>query len=245
LLISEEDEGVLRGRADAFGLLDLGSEYISRSSGVFGVEWHNLIARATERALAKQHRLLIVDTFPGLAGLQGEQENDAGAIGERLRPLQVAAGEGLSVLFLHHMNGQGQPRGSKAFRGIVDTSIRLYRQGNDNSFRLDAESRFPAATPVRLKAKLVRAREPWRYEALDRIELHPTRDRVSVDALLLATLVAASPVGATYEQLDDVDGLSRDIAKRRLPDWRSDGKVDRHGEGTKTDPYHWFVPTGT
>jgi AAA domain len=83
VLVSEEDEGVLRGRADAFGLLGLRSEYLSRNSGVFAVDWGELIEKATARALASGHRLLIVDTFPGLAGLRDEQENDAGAVAER------------------------------------------------------------------------------------------------------------------------------------------------------------------
>ena len=140
LLVTEEDQASLRERAGRFGLFGIRSEYLDRSLSV-GHEWSALIAGATERALAKQHRLLVIDTFPGLAGLGDEQENDAGAITSRLQPLQVAAGQGLAVLFLHHMNNANQPRGSKAFRGVVDTSIRFLRKVEES--QLQAGNRNP------------------------------------------------------------------------------------------------------
>lgn len=242
VLVSEEAEGVLRERADSFGLLELASEYVSRSSGVFAVDWHELIAEATERALDKQHRLLIVDTFPGLAGLQDEQENDAGAIGERLRPLQAAAGEGLSVLFLHHMNGQSQPRGSKAFRGVVDTSIRLFRDDSSSSFSLKTESRYPTATPDQLGAKLDMRKSLWCYRRLDSSARVSPKRGPATDTRLHTAIAEAGSAGITYGELNEIDSLSEHMAKRRLPDWYQDGKVDHRGAGTRTDPYRWFIP---
>ena len=106
---------------------------------------------------------MVVDTFPGLANLEDEQENDAGAITRRLRPLQQAAAKDLAVLFLHHMNSQFQPRGSKAFRGVVDLSVRLLRGFAANSgLRLESESRLPDATPAKMKAELVKGPGGWR-----------------------------------------------------------------------------------
>jgi AAA domain len=151
LLVTEEDQGSLRERAGRFNLFDLQSEYLDRSSSV-GHEWSALIAGAAERALAKEHRLLVIDTFPGLAGLGDEQENDAGAITSRLQPLQVAAGAGLAVLFLHHMNNANQPRGSKAFKGVVDTSIRFLRRSKSRSFRLETETRSTTSVSRTLRA---------------------------------------------------------------------------------------------
>jgi hypothetical protein len=251
LLISEEDEGVLRSRSAELGLLELKSEYIGRSSGVFGLAWHELIAHAAKRALAKRHRLLIIDTFPGLADLHDDQENHAGAIAERLRPLQDAAGAGLAVMFLHHMNGQGQPRGSKAFRGIVDISIRLCRNGNESSFHVDAESRFPAATPVRLRARLVKATEPWTYQVVGTSDgpLERANDRAqqsdgrTVDERLMDAVVAVGSEGITYDQINLLGGLSEYMAKRRLPVWHREKKIDRIGAGTKSDAYRWCVPS--
>jgi AAA domain len=99
LLVTEEDDSVLRQRAELLGLLDLEGAYISRSSGVTRYPWPELVAAAADRAVLDGHSLLVFDTFPGLAQLGDEQENDAGAISERLRPLLNAASLGLAVLF--------------------------------------------------------------------------------------------------------------------------------------------------
>jgi hypothetical protein len=246
VLVSEEDASALRARADVLGVLDLESEYASRGSGVFAVEWPELIAQATGRALRAGHSLLVIDTFPGLAGLGDEQENDAGAIAERLRPLQEAAGYGLAVLFLHHMNAQGQPRGSRAFRGVVDIATRLYRQNNSNAFRLESESRFPTAFPSRVEGTLVQDPGCWFYRTRERGASSDNRGSQAgdVDERLWEVLVEAGTDGLTYDQIDQIAGLSADIAKRRLPSWLNDGRVSRRGRGTRGSPYQWVAVTG-
>ena len=130
--------------------------------------------------------MLVIDTFPGLAGLRGEEENDAGAVGERLHPLQVAAGEGLAVLFLHHMNGQSQPRGSKAFRGIVDISLRLERK--KNAIWLKTESRFATDLPATVEGRLVKAPDGWFYAPIVKSERREIGSCSSVDEQLLKAL---------------------------------------------------------
>jgi len=67
LLVTEEDQASLRERAGRFDLFAIRSEDLDRSSSV-GHDWAALIASATELALAEEHRLLVIDTFPGLAG---------------------------------------------------------------------------------------------------------------------------------------------------------------------------------
>jgi AAA domain len=242
-VVTEEDMAVLRGRAEALDLLGLRSTFVDRASGSVQVEWPLLIARASRHAIESGHRLLVVDTFPGLAGLHGEEENDAGAIAERLLPLQRAAAEGLAVLFLHHMNGQSQPRGSKAFRGIVDMSIRFIRQGKAGGFRLESESRFPTATPIRLEARLVQAPDGWFYVqaggAAPKKEV--TNNHMSTDARLQDVLAQAGPAGLTYTEIDDIPGLSQDQAKKRFPAWYRENKIDRRGSGSKTNPYRWIA----
>lgn len=44
----------------------------------------------------------------------------------------------------------------------------------------------------------------------------------------------------TYGELDRIDGLSQDIAKKRLPGWRIAKRIGRDGAGTKNDPYRWY-----
>lgn len=238
LLVTEEDQASLRERAGRFDLFEIRSEYLDRSLSV-GHDWSALIAGATERALAKEHRLLVIDTFPGLAGLGDEQENDAGAITSRLRPLQVAAGAGLAVLFLHHMNNANQPRGSKAFRGVVDTSIRFLRKAKSRSFRLETETRSTTSMSGSLRAELIQATDGWFYRSLDRGSASAETSSPSTDELLWEAVKRAGRRGLTYADLDRIDGLSQDIAKKRLPGWRAAKRVGREGAGTKNDPYRW------
>lgn len=239
LLITEEDQGSLRERAERFDLFSLRSEYLDRSSSV-GYGWTALIADATEWALAKQHRLLVIDTFPGLAGLGDEQENDAGAITSRLQPLQVAAGAGLAVLFLHHMNNANQPRGSKAFRGVVDTSIRFLRPSRSSTFSLDIETRSTISVSRSLKGELIQAREGWSYRPLAGQAGSTATAHQSIDELLWQTILSAGRHGITYAEIDRIEDLSADIAKRRLPSWNGT-RISRDGNGTKGDPYRWYA----
>jgi hypothetical protein len=239
LLVTEEDQASLRERAGRFGLFAIRSEYLDRSSSV-GRDWSALIAGATDWALAKGHLLLVIDTFPGLARLGDEQENDAGAITNRLQPLQVAAGAGLAVLFLHHMNNANQPRGSKAFRGVVDTSIRFLRKAKSRSFRLLTETRSTTSVSRSLRAELVQAPAGWFYRSLDRgSDGHGVSTR-SVDDLLWEALLKADGQGITYAELDRLDGLTLDVAKKRLPALKREGRVGHYGAGSKTDPYRWY-----
>jgi hypothetical protein len=239
LLISEEDDSVLRQRAELLGLLNLEGAYIGRSSGVTRYPWPKLVEAAADRAILDGHSLLVFDTFPGLAQLADEQENDAGAISERLRPLQAAAGLGLAVLFLHHMNGYGQPRGSRAFRGIADILVCFHRE-TGSQFRLEAESRYPTATPTRLRGELVQAPGAWFYRTAGSDATEPSRRRGDdTDARLREALEMAPPEGLTYEDVDALPGLSAEKAKRRFPAWYAKGEIRRERSGVKGDPYLW------
>jgi hypothetical protein len=222
-----------------FSLFEIRSEFVDRTVSV-SHEWAALVADATQRALAKQHRLLIIDTFPGLAGLGDEQENDAGAITSRLRPLQMAAGKGLSVLFLHHMNNANQPRGSKAFRGVVDISIRFLRKAMSRSFRLETETRFASSVTSSVRAELIQAPDGWFYRPLDRGSASVDASSRSPDEVLWEAIKEGGEQGVTYAELSRIEGLSLDIAKRRLPNWRGEKRVGRDGTGVKGDPHRWY-----
>jgi hypothetical protein len=99
VLVTEEHEVTLRPRAEQLGLMELRSQFVGRGDGVLQLDWPTLIDQAANHALKSGHSLLVIDTFTGLAGLHAEEENDAGAITERLHPLQAAAGKDLAVLF--------------------------------------------------------------------------------------------------------------------------------------------------
>lgn len=238
LLVTEEDDTVLRNRAELFGLSESKSELVGRADSLL-LDWQGLVEIAAKEALQRGHQLLVFDTFAGLAGLQDEQENDAGAITARLRPLREAAAQGLAVVFLHHMNGYGQPRGSKAFRAGVDISIRLFRQPvTSRMIRLEGEGRFPGLTPAKLYGELVMDNAPWSYRLREDTKARPAG--AATNQLLMQALHDAEQGCLTYGDLDRLEGLSADIGKKRLPKWHKQGRVGRRGRGTKTDPYCWY-----
>jgi hypothetical protein len=240
LLLTEENAMSLRDRAGLLGLLTLRGEYVSPAEGALALGWPRLIKWATGAANRSGHELLIIDTFSVLAGLGEEQENDAGAITERLRPLREAAAEGLAVLLLHHMNAQGRARGSSAFRGVTDVSIALTRVEGSNTITLKTQSRF-AATPPILKAKLVKASDGWFYEPIDVQDPTGEVARINTGAMLWEALCEAGPDGITYDEINALPGLSAHKAKKRFPGWFDQGKIGRYGAGEKGDSYRWFV----
>ena len=239
VVLTEEDDSTLKAKADALGLVGLRSVFAGPREGVFDHDWRTLVAEATEVALEGGHKLLVIDTFSGLANLEAEEENDAGAITARLRTLQVAKGKGLAVLFLHHTNKLGHARGSSAFRGVADVTARMRRDRGGPSFRLDVESRFSA--PPAIRGKLLQPPGGWTYVA------GKERARALGEALpedpesrLLRALREAGPDGLTYTAFDLIPGLSEDVAKKRLPALLG-RRVQRAGAGTKGDPYRWYL----
>jgi hypothetical protein len=240
--LSEEPASALRQKAARFGLFGLESS-VAGSDRVFGVRWERLIEQATEHALESGHQLLVVDTFTGLAGLESEQENDAGAIANKLRPLRVASAEGLAVVFVHHgrKRGRSDPRGSSAFRGLVDVSIEFRRHGTSPNFTLRSEGRFePVAVSGTLDMK-----GDWSYRATaDRglREASGGLTPVEKDTHLWDALPVVPAIGLDFGQLEAESGLTIDEVMNRLRKWdkppRESGLV-RSGGGKKGDPYLW------
>jgi hypothetical protein len=46
---------------------------------IVGVDWHRIVREAVEETVRRGAKLLVVDTLPQYAGLQGDAENSAGA----------------------------------------------------------------------------------------------------------------------------------------------------------------------
>src|SRR5262249_45343483 len=132
-------------------------------------------------------------------------------------------------------------RGSKAFKAMVDMSLLLTRPNKGRVLTLTGEGRFPGATPESLRARLIFAGDGWFYEPLSDRGGGSRHRGLSPDELLLKALAEAGSQGLTYSEIEQIEGLSKHIAKRRLPEWLRQSKVTRKAAGTKTDPFRWIL----
>jgi hypothetical protein len=240
LLVTEEDGLSVSARAGRFGLRSSSSHVVTREVSTV-IPWPELISQAAAWALQHDHALLVVDPFATLAGLRPEEENDAAAVTARLRPLVRAAAAGLAVLFVHHVNRGGQPRGSTAFEAVVDVSIRLQRKERSDVVTLRTKNRD--IDVPELTSRLIRAPDGWFYDLQSGRGAQASAETAESDQRLLAALKDAPAHGLTYEDIDGLPGLSEAAAKNRLPKWFEEGRpgLIRTGLGRKGDPYRWSI----
>src|SRR5215213_8991330 len=72
--------------------------------------------------------VLVVDTFAVFARMKGTEENDSGAVGDRMRVLRLVAQKyDLAVILIRHAGKAGTPRGSSAFEAEADICISISR----------------------------------------------------------------------------------------------------------------------
>jgi len=93
-----------------------------------GAEWEKLIMKAGVETKRLGLDGLIVDTFAVFARLKGSEENDSGAVAERMRVLRlVAQTYDIAVVLIRHAGKDGTPRGSSAFEAEADICITIAR----------------------------------------------------------------------------------------------------------------------
>jgi hypothetical protein len=102
----------------------------------------------------------VVDTWNQFSGLQGDEENEAGAVLQALAPLRAATTRGLAILIIAHERKSGGAhgdavRGSGALVGAVDIAASLSRRPRlgDNVRSIETVSRF-VGTPSELLVEL-------------------------------------------------------------------------------------------
>jgi hypothetical protein len=95
---------------------------------VSAVEWDSLIREAGATTKRLGFDALIVDTFAVFAKLKGSEENDSGAVGDRMRVLRlVAQTHHIAVALVRHAGKDGTPRGSSAFEAEADICVTISR----------------------------------------------------------------------------------------------------------------------
>jgi hypothetical protein len=92
------------------------------------VEWERLIREAGAETKRLGFDVLVVDTFAVFARLKGSEENDSGAVGDRMRVLRLVAQRyGIAVVLIRHAGKDGTPRGSSAFEAEADICVSISR----------------------------------------------------------------------------------------------------------------------
>lgn len=196
---------------------------------------------AVEEALRRGARLLVVDTLPQFAGLQGDAENSAGAALTAVQPLQEAAAvHGLGVIAIRHERKSGgqvgdSGRGSSAFAGAVDVVLSIRRpEGNSRPTmrEIHALSRFDE-TPDLLVVELTDAG----YRSLG------TRAAVA-EAEAREAILDAAPAdefGATsLDELLRITGVARTTAQNAVEGLLATGELRCIGEGVRGDPRRYW-----
>jgi hypothetical protein len=102
--------------------------HIIQYKDVISVGWDELIMTAGAEAKRLGFDALVVDTFAVFARLKGSEENDSGAVADRMRVLRlVAQTYDIAVVLIRHAGKDGTPRGSSAFEAEADICITISR----------------------------------------------------------------------------------------------------------------------
>ena len=86
--LTEQNNPSFRAALARADLLDRQDFHVLAYKDTFGTSWPNVVEAAAQKCKETGTRLLVVDTVPQWAGLQGTSENDSGAALEALAPLQ-------------------------------------------------------------------------------------------------------------------------------------------------------------
>ena len=187
-------------------------------------------------------QLLVVDTLPQFARLDGDAENNSGDALAAMAPLQRAAAEGLAVVVVRHERKSGgqvgdSGRGSSAFAGAVDTVLSLRRpEGNHskNLRLLEGISRLDG-----VPGELVIELTSEGYVA------HGTRADVAAQEARAAILRAAprsEEKALTLEKLLDGRKVKRSTAQRVVKELIATGRLAKTGTGKKGNPFRYWAP---
>lgn len=213
LFVSEEDRETLTPALRRMGLdADPGLHIIPRSSWA-GRSWAELMRQIERTCVELGVVWLIVDTFFGIAGLAGEQENQAGAVHQAVAPILAMTGKlDLATTLTRHERKSGgavgvSGRGSTMLTGDVDTVCLLRRLPADrcpNMRALEITGRVEqAALTIELQG----------HRYISHGEHADTRTSTAQEAELLAEAIATDP-RASLRQLEKQIGIGRNRLAR-------------------------------
>ncbi|MCH8247223.1 MAG: AAA family ATPase [Bacteroidetes bacterium] len=248
VFVSEQSWTSLRdGYVVPSGLVHQKSIFITAGHEVSHLSWSRLIDEAISQCLDVSANLLVIDTFPAFAGLEGTAENDSGPIIKALKPLQDAVSRyEITILLVHHDRKTGgnvydASRGSGALNASVDVLFQLRRQGpNDQSgYRiLSSGGRFP-----RIPSEIVIYFDGHSFKY---IGTQSDARAESARNLVMEIINENSPEALSRERIyfllaaDGVE-LTPKIINKALTDLVTNGRITQLGLGKKGDPFTYRV----
>ncbi len=138
LLVTEENAGTLRLALQRGGLSAETDLHVVPFASLASMRWPQLMHQIERACSDLRTGWLIVDTFFAVAGLGGEQENQAGAVDEAIAPLRALAGRlDIAVSLARHTRKAGgsigeSGRGSTALTGACDIVCELKRLSSNH-----------------------------------------------------------------------------------------------------------------
>ncbi len=226
-------------RADLIECDDL---HILTWQNTAGALWDLSVLAAIAKAQEVGAVLLVIDTLPQFAGMQGDSENDAGAALAAIQPLQNAAATGLAVLVLRHeKKGAAEVgesgRGSSAFTGAVDIVLALRRgEGATKPTirHLSALSRFDE-TPDLLVIE-------WTGDGYVSLGTETDVAKVEAERKLLIVAPTSEADAMSEKDLFAAADVKRTVAREVLEGYLKSGQIVRIGAGKKGSPYLYWRP---
>ena len=261
VLLTEEPIASLREGLEAAGLTDTHDVAILTRYAARAADWPTMIEAAVAKARDIDAHVLITDTLPGLAGLQGDAENSSGHAIAALRPLQEADAPDLARLVIRHTRKSGGDlveagRGSSAFAGEADVLVSMSKPkgARPTVRRLEAIGRFEAIPPVLTVERMLGSGSaplaadppppPLKTHLLEDYRVVAHADAADPDAASVADRVARALPRTAFEAKTATDiaacmGLSVRSVRHGLTQLGS--QVERRGAGTRWDPHKFFV----
>jgi hypothetical protein len=237
--LSEQGNNIVKALRDAGISEDAEGLHIMPRRLTLDLRWPDIVKVAVEKCLETEARLLVVDTLPRFAGLEGDRENNAGDVMRAMSPLVNAAQEhDLGVWSIRHANHEGRGRGSTAFLHDVDIVITIRPPDATlpaNVRVVEAHGRYdgiPARTNIEYK--------DGRYVDLgadSKVQSNRARD-AALDALAGGSEI---PSAELMNRISKAAGTSIATANTVIGNLRDEGKIERLGGGVKGDPYRYIL----
>jgi hypothetical protein len=237
--LSEQGNNIVKALRDAGISEDTEGLHIMPRRLTLDMKWPDIVKAAVEKCLETGARLLVVDTLPRFAGLEGDRENNAGDVMKAMSPLVNAAQEhDLGVWSIRHANHEGRGRGSTAFLHDVDIVITIRPPDATlpaNVRVVEAHGRYdgiPARTNIEYK--------DGRYVDLgadSKVQSNRARD-AALDALAGGSEI---PSAELMNRISKAAGTSIATANTVIGNLMDEGKIERLGRGVKGDPYRYIL----